>query len=662
MTSEIGFVCLVLALAGAIYSAGAWAIGIRRQRPVIIASARQAMLAVAGLTTLAVLGLLTALLTHNFGLQYVYAYTSRAMPTIYLIASLWAGNDGSLLFWAWLLALFSLVVVYRRRSANRELIPHTALILMVVQVFFLLLLVATSNPFEARAVVPWDGRGINPLLENFGMIVHPPLLLAGYVVVAVPFAFAVAALLKRQLNNAWVVATRRWILAAWLLLGAGNLIGAWWAYVELGWGGYWAWDSVENAGLMPWLTATVFLHSMLMQRWRGIFRVWNMTLVIVTFGLVIFGTFLTRSGVLAAVSVHSFPESTMGPYFITFMAVTVLGALGLMLWRYNELKGEVEMESWISREGSFLLNNLLLVGATIVILIATIFPFITSASGKNMVILDPEWYDRAVGPILLVIVLLIGICCVIGWRRANLRTLLRQLAVPLALAAVLGIVLAAVGLGAWQAALGYAVCAFVGTSVLVVWIREVRARRAGDNPVGAWWGLLKRQKPRYGAYLVHLGIVLITVGIIGSSFFGAQHEVTLKVGETVTVKDYTLTFQGIFLDETPDKQIIRAEMGVTRGGRKLPLMAPEKYYHRSLEGQSVTEVAIRSTAVADLYVILGGLSEDGETVDFEILVNPLVIWIWIGGGVFLAGGLLAFWGDRRKTGGAITAETDADDK
>ena len=657
MTSDIGFICLVLALASAVYGVVAHAVGIKLGRENVLQSARHALIAVAALTTLAVAVLLGAILGHNFQLEYVANYTSRAMSFIYLVSSLWAGNDGSLLFWAWLLAIFSLIAVLRRGDDNRALIPHAALILMVIEAFFLLLLIATANPFGTLDVIPPDGRGLNPLLENPGMVIHPPLLLGGYVILAIPFAFAVAALLKGRLDNLWAIATRRWMILAWLLLGLGNIIGAWWAYVELGWGGYWAWDPVENAGLMPWLTMTAFLHSMLMQRWRGIFRVWNMTLVIVSFGLVIFGTFMTRGGMQSLNSVHTYNETSMGPFFLVFLAIIMLGSLGLLIWRYRDVKGDGgEMDAFLSRESSFFLNNILLVGAATVILFATIFPSLTEAFRGVTISLDSDWFDQVVGPVFLVIVALIGVCSVIGWRRTTLRALLKALVVPLAGALVVGIVLAALRLGAWQAVVSYAVCAFVGLSVLLLWWREVWPRR-GSNLLVACWGQLLKHKPRYGAYLVHLAIVLITFGVIGSSFFNVETQVSLSPGETVTFEGYTLTFNGLAMDETPDKQIVSADISLTRDGKDLGTLTPEKYFHRSME-QSVTEVAIRSRAHEDLYVILAGWTDGGAVADFDLLVEPLVVWIWVGGGVFLVGGLLAFWGDRRRQN-EVTGEDPA---
>jgi len=647
MTSDIGLISMALALASAIYAVLAYAVGIRLGRESVLESARHALIAVAALTTLSVAVLLGAILGHNFELEYVTNYTSRAMSFVYLVSSLWAGNDGSLLFWAWLLSLFSLVAVSRRRGDNQTLIPHAALVMMAVEAFFLILILATSSPFATLDVIPLDGYGLNPLLENPGMVIHPPLLLAGYVALTIPFAFAVAALLTGRLDDLWAVVTRRWMVMAWLMLGTGNIIGAWWAYVELGWGGYWAWDPVENAGLMPWLLMTAFLHSMLMQRWRGIFRVWNMVLVICSFGLVIFGTFMTRGGMQSLTSVHTYNETTMGPFFMVFLGIVMIGSLGLVFWRYGDIKGDDGAAySFLSKESAFFLNNILLVVATAMILIFTISPALVEAISGVKFSLQPEVYDKRVAPLFLVIVALIGVCSVIGWRRIKLRGLLRTLALPLAAALVLAIVLAALRLGSWQAVVSYAVCGFVGLSVLTVWWREVWPRRR-DNLFAACGAQLLKHKPRYGAYLVHLGIVLMTFGIIGSSFFNVQTQVLLARGEAVNFEGYTLTYIGMDMQETPDKQIVSAELSLSKDGKDLGTMTPEKYFHRSME-QSVTEVAIRSRAHEDLYVILAGWNDGGATADFDLLVEPLVVWIWVGGGVLLAGGLLAFWGDRRR--------------
>ncbi len=643
--ADIGYIALFLALLASIYSAVAYIFGVRGRRAALIESAKNGLLATFGLVTLSVAILLSALLTHNFQIEYVASYTSRDLSTAYLVSALWAGNDGSLLFWAWLLSIFAVVVVLQKRDKNRELVPYTSTIVMFTTAFFLLLLLSVSNPFHQLPLVPADGRGLNPLLENPGMILHPPVLLAGYAAFTIPFGFAIAALLTKKFGD-WVIAVRRWTLFAWLFLGVGNIIGAWWAYVELGWGGYWAWDPVENAGLMPWLVATAFLHSIMMQRRRGILKVWNMVLIILTFSLAIFGTFLTRSGILS--SVHTFGESALGPFFLTFLGIALLGSLGLLYYRSKELKSEAEIESIVSRESTFLLNNLLLVGATFAIFLGTIFPVISEAVRGVKITVGAPFFNQVNGPIFLAIIFLTGVCALIGWRRASVKNLVRNFLWPLVAAIILGIILFLLGIREIYAVAGFFLCGFVFFTIGYEWFRGTRARRRmrAENYLKAFWGLFWSNRPRYGGYIIHIAIILIAVGVIGSSVYDVEKEATLQPGESMTIQNYTLTYDNIDLYETQSKLIAIATLSVYSEGKMIGMIMPEKYFHRSYE-QPVSEVAIRSTLREDLYVILISWDDDG-TAAFKVVVNPLVNWIWIGGGVFVLGGLAVFWPDREK--------------
>jgi cytochrome c-type biogenesis protein CcmF len=484
------------------------------------------------------------------------------------------------------------------------------------------------------------------MLENPGMVLHPPTLLIGYVGLTIPFAFAVAALLTRRLGDEWLAAVRRWTIFAWLLLGIGNIIGAWWAYVELGWGGYWAWDPVENAGLMPWLIATAFLHSIMMQRRRGILKIWNMVLVVLTFTLAIFGTFLTRSGIIS--SVHTFAESGVGPFFLTFIGISLIGSLALLYHRRGELKGESEIDSIVSRESTFLVNNLLLVVATLAVFIGTIFPAISEAVRGVRITVGPPFFNQVNGPIFLALIMLTGICALIGWRRASIGNLKRNFLLPLIMTVLLGVVLFLLGVRQWYALLALLLCGFTLLTILYGWFRETKARRRmrGENYLRAFWSLLDANRPRYGGYLVHIAIVLIAIGIIGSSFYDVEQEARLGPGQSMTIERYNLVYEGIDHYETESRQVVTATLSVFNEGKLLGKLTPEKYFHRSYE-QPVTEVAIRSTLAEDLYVILIGWDEEGNA-DFNVLVNPLVNWIWIGGVVLFAGGLISFWPDRRE--------------
>ncbi|MEE8174056.1 MAG: heme lyase CcmF/NrfE family subunit [Dehalococcoidia bacterium] len=647
--ADIGYFALVLALGVSIYSAIAFALGIRKGYPEVVASARHGLIAACGLLSLATAILAYALVTHEFQIAYVASYTSRGMSLTYLISALWAGNTGSLLFWGWLLSLFALVVMIQNRGGNRELVSYASAVVMAVVAFFVMVLLFAANPFDKLSSVPADGVGLNPLLENPGMLFHPPTLLAGYVGFTIPFAFAIAALITGRLGDEWIRLIRRWTLLSWVLLSFGTFLGAQWAYVELGWGGYWGWDPVENAGFMPWLVGTAFLHSIMMQRRRGMLKLWNMVLIILTFTLSIFGTYLTRSGILS--SVHTFSDSTLGHFFLSLIGVTLVGSLLLLLYRRRQLKSETEMDSLVSRESTFLLNNLLLVGIAFAVFVGTIFPLISEAVRGVKVSVSAPFFNQVTGPIFLLLIVLMGICPLISWRRASINNLLRNFLYPLLVALILGVGLVLLGVGEWYALLAFSLCGFAVTTIFLDWGRGVRARHRvrAENYVKAFFGLLLANKSRYGGYIVHIAIILIAVGIVGSSFYQAEKEAVLAPGESMTIKGYTLTYEGWEEDTSdPDKGVQRATLTVYNGKKRIGEMTPEKYFHRSYQ-QPVTEVAIRSTPKEDLYVVLGGLAEDG-TASFRVLVNPLVFWIWTGGTLLVVGGLIAFWPSKRERG------------
>ena len=642
--ADIGYIALCLALTASVYSAIAYTVGARRRNWPLVTSAKNSLLAVSGLISISIAILAYALVTHNFQLEYVASYSSRDMPLAYLLSALWAGNDGSLLFWAWLLSIFAAIVILQKRNIGQELVPYASSVIAVTLAFFLVLLLFVSTPFHKLSFTPVDGTGLNPLLENPGMILHPPALLVGYVGFTIPFAFAIAALLTKRLGDEWLIMIRRWALLAWLCLGVGLIIGAWWAYVELGWGGYWAWDPVENAGLLPWLVSTAFLHSIMMQRRRGMLKAWNMVLVILTFSLTIFGTFLTRSGVLS--SVHTFSESTLGPFFLTFIGVTLFGSLGLLYYRSADLRDEAEMESFISRESTFLLNNLLLIGSTFAIFLGTVFPVISEMVRGIKITVGPPFFNQVNGPIFLALILLAGICTLTGWRRVSIRNLTRHFLWPLLAGLILGIVIFILGVREWYALIGFPICGFVLTTILYEWSRGVKVRHQirAENYFKAFWCLITTNRPRYGGYIVHIAILLMTIGIVGSSLYDVEQEVTLKPGEMMTIKNYTLTYENLDIYETENRAVVTTTLSVNNHGELVGKLVPEKYFHRSYK-QPVTEVAIRTTLREDLYVILLGWDED-NTATFKVLVNPLVSWIWIGGGVFLLGGLIACWPER----------------
>ncbi|MFC1873995.1 heme lyase CcmF/NrfE family subunit [Chloroflexota bacterium] len=644
--ADLGYIALVLALVASLYSAIAYVAGAKQRKQALLDSAKNGLITTFGLVSLSVLILVTALITHNFQIEYVTSYTSRDLPLAYRLSALWAGSDGSLLFWAWILSIFAMIAVFQRRNSGQQLVPYAAAIAMLTEAFFIILLISLSNPFHTIPIPPSDGMGLNPLLENPGMIIHPPMLLAGYVALTIPFGFAIAALLTRRLGDEWIIAVRRWTLIAWLLLGLGNVLGAWWAYVELGWGGYWAWDPVENAGLMPWLVVTAFLHSIMMQRRRGILKVWNMVLIISAFTLSIFGTFLTRSGILS--SVHSFGESALGPFFLAFIGVALIGSLGLLYYRSDELQSEAEMESLVSRESTFLLNNLLLVGSAFAIFLGTVFPLISEAVRGVKISVGEPFFNQVNGPIFLAIILLTGICSLIGWRRASIRNLVRHFLWPMVAALILGIVLFIAGVREAYALITFFFCSFVLFTILYEWSRGIRARHhmRSENYFKAFFNLIMANRPRYGGYIVHIAIIIMAAGVAGSSFYSVDKEAILMPGESISIKNYTLTYNNTDTYETESKTVVSSTLSVYNHGELIGTLVPEKYFHRSYE-QAVTEVAIRSTPLEDLYVILIS-SEGNGNAAFKVLVNPLVSWIWLGGGILLLGGLIAFWPERQK--------------
>ncbi|MBI2909344.1 MAG: heme lyase CcmF/NrfE family subunit [Chloroflexi bacterium] len=644
--AEIGYVAILLSLVTSVYIVFAAAFGAKREYPELVASARNGMLASFALLTIASLALVYSFVSHDFGVKYVAQYSSSDMPLAYVLAAFYAGQAGSLLFWGWLLSLFGAVVVLQEHKSDKPLIPYVFVVMAITQAFFSLLMMAVSNPFERLTVAPPDGGGLNPLLENIGMIVHPPLILAGYVAYTVPFAFAVAALVTRRLGDEWIGRVRRWSLLAWFLLGAGNLLGAQWAYVELGWGGYWAWDPVENAGLLPWLLGTAFLHSAMIQRRRGMFRVWNMVLVILTFNLCIFGTFLTRSGILT--SVHTFGDTGLGPFFVAFLGMGILIPFGFLVDRLEDLKSDEELDSFIARETTFVVNNLILVGSAFAVFWGTMLPFFSETLRGVKITVGPDFFNRVNGPILLLLILLMGVCPLIGWRKASLNNVLHHFLAPFVVAVVLAVALIIIGVREVFAVAALSLCGFVAFTILLEWGRGVRARHRskGENFVTAFASLVWGNRPRYGGYVVHLSIVLMVVGIVGSSFFKLEQESTLAPGQSMSIGNYTLKFEGLSEQPAPSREVVAASLSAYSGTRYLGQLNTEKQFHRSFQ-QPVTEVGIYTTPLEDLYIILGGWTQDGKAT-FKAFVNPLVVWIWIGGILLLIGSAVAFWPEKER--------------
>jgi cytochrome c-type biogenesis protein CcmF len=644
--ADLGYVALSLAFVLAGYAAVASLIAVRSGQGDLWLSARNAVWAALALISVASAALLYSLATRDFSLRYVAEYTSRDLSMPLTLAAWWAGQAGSLLFWSWLLAVFAGAVLIQNRRQNKELTPYTVAVIMAVLAFFLGIVIFAANPFEKLPATPADGLGLNPLLQNKGMLYHPPTLYLGYVGFTVPYAYAMAALMSGRLGNQWIHASRRWALFAWLFLGAGTLLGAQWAYTVLGWGGFWGWDPVENAGLMPWLTGTAFLHSTMIQQRRGMLKVWNLALIIATFSLCLFGTAVTRGGILS--SVHAFSTGPLGWGLVGLIAAVLLVSLWLLRKRIPELRREHELDSLVSRESGFLFNNLVLVGAAFAIFWGTIFPWLSKAVRAGSITVEPSFYNHVTGPIFLAMIVLMGLCPIIGWRKASRENLVRNALIPVAVGLAVAALLYGRGLRSPPALLAFPAMAFVAVASLQEFYRGVRARVRGqrDSLLWALPRLVWSNKPRYGGQIVHLGLILVAMGVASYFMYSTSAGGILSPGESLSVGRYELTFDGLEMRSTETQDIAAANLVVTRDGEPDGTIAPEKVLFLN-QGSVMTNIGLRSGLREDLYVILNSFGADGR-VSIQAFVNPLVTWIWIGGGVMLAGTVVAFWPDRRE--------------
>jgi cytochrome c-type biogenesis protein CcmF len=631
--ASLGRPSLVAAICLAVIALGACALGAARNRADLTEVGRRALYVCAGFTALATVALLTALFSHDFSLEYVTRYSSRSLSGPYTISALWGGMEGSLLFWTLLLTCFTALALRRAPLSTRHASGAGA-VLAGIAVFFLALLLFPANPFVHLAQVPADGQGLNPLLQSPGMMIHPPLLYTGFVGFSIPFAFAVAALVSGRLDQNWFTATRRWTLFAWSALSIGIVLGGAWAYTELGWGGYWAWDPVENASFMPWLTATAFLHSVIIQEKRQMLKVWNVSLILLTYALAVFGTFLTRSGILS--SIHTFTEGSTGKWFLPFLALMVLGSFGIVAYRYDKLRSKNQLDSLLSRESAFLANNVLFLAATFTVLLGTIWPIVMEAvSGTRLTVLGP-YFNIVFIPIALALLALAGIGPLISYRRMRLGALLRLSRIPLAAGAVTVVLLAIVGVRSTGALIAFGLCAFTAVAIGTEFARGSRLYRRGAKM--AWptaiARTLTRNRRRYGGYVIHLGIVLIVIGFAGSAF-KVERQNELQQGESMTVGEYTLTYDNLETTETAEKQVNAVTLGVSRGDEPIGVLRPQRNFHIAQQ-QTQSEVAIRTTPVEDLYVVVTSIDSE-QAIVLRTFVNPLTWWIWAGAAVMAVG-------------------------
>jgi cytochrome c-type biogenesis protein CcmF len=645
---ELGRAALVVAFGLLLYAAVAGAVAAVRGRRRLLESARNALCAAFGAVAVAAVVLLAALADNDFSLTYVADHTSVELPLGYTLAAFWSGQEGSLLLWLLVLTGMGTAAVALNGRLTRDVLPWTVPILGAVASFFAFLVVVVASPF-ATAAAPADGAGLNPSLQNPYMMAHPPLLYLGFVGLTIPFAFAMAALASKRMDERWIVATRRWTLASWTFLGFAILLGAKWAYEEVGWGGWYAWDPVENAALMPWLVATAFLHSVMVQEKKNMLRVWNVVLVAGAFALSLFGTFLTRSGVIN--SIHSFTQSSIGAWFLAFIAIVVAASVALILVRLPVLRSPTRLESLVSREAAFLYNNLFLVALALTILWGVVFPLVSEAVRGVALTVGAPYYNFFAIAFGLPLVLLMGIGPLVAWRRASLRALGRSLVWPAGVALVTGIVLALLGAGSNPAALvGYTFAAFVLAAIVLEFARGTRARRAiaGESWPIAFAGLVGRNRRRYGGYVVHASIIVLLIGAAGIGGFGTTSEAKLAPGKSIRAGDYELTYLRSGERRGANAVEARAQFAVARGGDDLGTVSAGK--NRYLAEQQVSnEVAIRSDwlRAEDLFVIVNQFNADGS-VSVKTLVNPLVNFIWLGGLLFVLGSIVAMWPDARE--------------
>lgn len=648
MLADVGYLVLVLSLMTAVYSLIGTVLGLRSGNKRLMESARGGILANAFSVTIASLILIYFLLTSDFSIKYVFDYTSRGLPAFYKFAAFWAGNAGSMLLWQWILAVFTAMVSHSRKHELDPSLPWVRVILLINQVFFALMLISIANPFlrTGTGPAPLEGNGLNPLLQNPGMVFHPVTLYLGYVGFAIPFAFAMAALITKRADDEWIRVTRRWSVVAWLFLTLGNLYGGQWAYVELGWGGYWGWDPVENASFIPWLTATAFIHSIMIQERKNMLKTWNMALIIITYLLTLFGTFLVRSGVLT--SVHAFGDSKLGAFFLSFIGLMLTASLSLLIDRIQLLKEGREFESFVSRESSFLLNNLLLVGSAAAVFWGTVFPLVSEAIRGVKVTVGAPFFNQTNAPILLAMLFVMGVCPLIAWQRSSVRNLRENFLWPALFALAAGVALWVSLRGSHPyAIIGETVASFVLFATLSEFVRGtlVRRRMTGESLPVAFWRLTTRSRRRYGGYLVHLGIVLMAVGIIASNAYKQEIQKTVKVGERLSVGGYTATFYGLREEILGENDIVFAELPVEKDGKPRGIVRAEKVFYERWD-QPSTEVGILGSLQEDFYVILAAWEDGGAKATFKVIVNPLVSWIWLGGYILVFGTVFAVWPGR----------------
>jgi len=650
-----GSFALLLALVCAAYAFAGGIAAILTRHPLLIKSTRQAGMATCCLIFLATFSLEYLFFSDNFSVAYVVSHSNRDLSTFYKIAALWSGQEGSLLFWSFLLSIYVFSVLVAYRNKNGELMPYVGVVLAGVQIFFLTLNNFVASPFKALAspaangalqyVARSDGNGLTPLLQYPEMVIHPPNLYSGYTGFTIPFAFALGALLARYPGEKWIHLTRKWTMIAWMFQSLGIMLGAHWAYAVLGWGGYWGWDPVENASLLPWLTGTAFLHSVMMQEKRGMMKVWNVWLVFCTFWLCILGTFLTRSGVVS--SVHAFAQSSIGSWFVGFLGLILAVCLGAYLWNRDYLKSENQLDSIVSRESSFLFNNLLLLVSCIAVLSGTLFPVFSEWITGDRISVGAPFFNKVNIPTGLLLLFLTGVGPLLAWRKTSTESLKRNFGWPLAIGLVVGVIAFIFGFRELYSLVCLILCIFVASTILLEFYRgaKVIGARSGASLVSSALELTMRNTRRYGGYIVHMGMVFVFIGLSGAAF-NRDVQKEMQLGDSMQIGPYTLVLQSF--DMKPEKNYTAQRMivEVLKGNEPKMMLYPEKRKFSTTE-ENGTMVAIHSTLKEDLYVVFAGTSQDTQLPVIHAFLNPLVKWIWFGGVVVVFGTLVALLPNRR---------------
>ena len=639
--ADLGAICVWIALALAAYGAIGSVVGKLRDSPALIESSRSAVYLIVLVLLVATLSLVVSFINRDFEVAYVAQHSDLAMPHKFTWVAFYAGNEGSLLFIAFALAVMSAIAVWLAPAKVRDTLPYTTGVLMVVLAFFLAVTGFMANPFDKLPFTPADGEGINPLLTHLGMFFHPPVLMAGLIGVSLPFAFAMGSLIGGKTGDEWVDPGRIWGLVSWVLLASGLLLGSWWAYTILGWGGFWFWDPVENAAFMPFLGLTAFVHSIMVQKRRGMFRMWNVVLINVAFGLALYGMFMNRGGPVP--SVHSFGASSLGWVFLIFLAVGLLVPFLVFFWRYPILKSAQNLDSMLSREAAFLVNNLLLLAVAFVTLWGTVYPLVSRlVTGEEISVARP-FYDQVNGPLMLGLLFLMGVGPLLPWRRATPASVRRALLPPAMVGISVVVILAGLGMRQQFALIGFGLGALVATSIFMEWYRGTtsRHRSSKENYPLAFFRLISANRPRYGGYVVHLAVVMVALGVIGTSFFNTQRDVVLAPGETVDIENYEIRFMGTTAVDKGNRTEFVSSIEIYRDGKLLDTIQPKRSFYPSFN-MAATRAAIRSTPVEDLYLVPSENLPDGS-VGLRMLVNPLIWWMWVAGPVLVLGTIISLW-------------------